>query len=99
MSILYVKIVDITCDNCRNKIKKELLTIKGIRDVEVLKNIAKITLTEQIDEVKIINVINSLGYFTKKDYISKNIKDIDDNITKKRIHYYYFLHYINNSPN
>ena len=27
MHILYVKIDGITCDNCRNKIKKELLNI------------------------------------------------------------------------
>ena len=33
----------------------------------------KITTTTKIDEVKIVNVINSLGYFTKKDYISTNI--------------------------
>ena len=83
MSTLYVKIDGITCDNCRNKIKKELLNIKEIKDVEVTKNIAKVTSSEEIDEVEIINLINSLGYFTKKDYISKNLKDIDTDIKFK----------------
>ena len=83
MNILYVKIDGITCDNCRKNIKKELLNIKEIKDVEITKNIAKVTYSKKIDEVKIINTINSLGYFTKKDYISENIKDIDSNIKLK----------------
>lgn len=80
MHILYVKIDGITCSNCRNKIKKELLKIKEIKDVEITKNIAKITYKKEINEMEIIDVVNSLGYFTKKDYISENIKDIDSNI-------------------
>ncbi len=83
MHILYIKIDGITCDNCRNKIKKELLNIKTIKDVEIIKNIAKVTSSKTLDEIKIINVINSLGYFTKKDYISENIKDIDSDIKLK----------------
>ena len=83
MSILYIKIAGITCDNCRNKIKKELLNIRTIKDVEITKNIAKVTSSKTPDEIKIINVINSLGYFTKKDYISENIKDIDSDIKLK----------------
>lgn len=83
MQVIYVKIDGISCDNCRNKITKELLKTNKITDVKIVKNIAKITTTTKMDELKIMNVINSLGYFTKKDYISKNIKDIDDNITKK----------------
>ena len=83
MHILYIKIAGITCDNCRNKIKKELLSIKTIKDVEITKNIAKVTSSKTLDEIKIINVINYLGYFTKKDYISENIKDIDSDIKLK----------------
>ena len=83
MHVIYVKIDGITCDNCRNKIKKELLRIKEIKDVEITKDIAKITSSKEIDEANIINVINSLDYFTKKDYISENIKDIDSNIKLK----------------
>ena len=83
MHVIYVKIDGITCDNCRNKIKKELLRIKKIKNVEITKDIAKITSSKEIDETNIINVINSLDYFTKKDYISENIKDIDANIKLK----------------
>lgn len=73
MQVIYVKIDGISCDNCRNKITKELLKVNNITDVRIVKNIAKITTTTKIDEVKIVNVINSLGYFTQKDYISTNI--------------------------
>ena len=73
MQVIYVKIDGISCDNYRNKITKELLKINNITDVRIVKNIAKITTTTKIDEVKIVNVINSLGYFTQKDYISTNI--------------------------
>lgn len=83
MHILYVKIDGITCDNCRNKIKKELLNIKEIKDVEIVKSIAKVTYSKELDEIKIINTVNSLGYFTKKDYVSENIKDIDSDIKLK----------------
>lgn len=83
MYILYVKIDGITCDNCRNKIKKELLKIKEIKKVKIVKNIAEITSSKKIDEVKIINIINSLDYFTKEEYISENIKDIDQDMKLK----------------
>ena len=83
MQTIYIKIDGITCDHCRNKIKKEWLKIKKIKDVEVFKNIAKVTSSPKIKETKIINTINSLDYFTKKDYISENIKDIDTNIKLK----------------
>lgn len=42
MHIIYVKIDGITCDNCRDKIKKQLLTIKVIKNVKIHKNIAEI---------------------------------------------------------
>mgnify|MGYP004493335311 FL=1 len=83
MQTIYIKIDGITCDHCRNKIKKELLKIKEIKEVEIFKNIAKVTSSQKIKETKIINTINSLDYFTKKDYISENIKDIDTNIKLK----------------
>ena len=83
MHIVYVKIDGITCDNCRNKIKKDLLNIKEIKDVEIVKSIAKVTYSKELDEIKIINTVNSLGYFTKKDYMSENIKDIDSDIKLK----------------
>lgn len=83
MQVIYVKIDGITCDNCRNKIKKELLCLNNIKEVNINMNIAKIMYQDKIDEIKIIDTINELGYFTKKDYISKNIKDLNSNIKLK----------------
>ena len=65
MQVIYVKIDGITCDNCRNKIKKELLSLDNIKEVNINKNIAKITYINNINEIKIIDTINELGYFTK----------------------------------
>ena len=62
METIYVKIDGITCDNCRNKIKKELLNIKEVTDVKITKNIAKITSSKKINNIIIIDKINSLGY-------------------------------------
>ncbi len=83
MHILYVKIDGITCDNCRRKIKCELLNIKEIKDVEITRNIAKVTFSKEIDIIKIINVVNSLGYYTEKNYISENIKEVETGIKLK----------------
>ncbi len=83
MHILYVRIDGITCDNCRRKIKDELLNLKEINDVEITRNIAKVTFPKEIDIIKIINVINSLGYHTEKNYISENIKEINTSIKLK----------------
>lgn len=83
MQTVYIKIDGITCDNCRNKIKKELLNIKNIKKVEIAKNIAEIICLNKIDETNVIDTINKLGYFTKKDYMSEDIKDIDSGIKLK----------------
>lgn len=83
MQTVYIKIDGITCDNCRNKIKKELLNIKNIKKVEIAKNIAEITYLKKIDEINVIDTINKLGYFTKKDYMSEDIKDIDSDMKLK----------------
>ena len=107
------KIDGITCDNCRNKIKKELLCIKNIKKVEIVTNIAKITYLKKIDEANVIDTINKLGYFTKKDYMSEDIKDIDSDMKLKEFIFilvsifvsfiitslYVFILYINNSKN
>lgn len=66
-----------------NKIKKELLCIKNIKKVEIVNNIAKITYLKKIDEANVIDTINKLGYFTKKDYMSEDIKDIDSDMKLK----------------
>ena len=80
---IYVKIDGISCDNCRNKIKNELLKISEVNEVNITKNIKKITYIDKIDTEEIIKTINYLGYLTKNSYISQNINDIDNNIKLK----------------
>ena len=67
-----------------NKIKKELLCIKNIKKVEIVNNIAKITYLKKIDEANVIDTINKLCYFTKKNYMSEDIKDIDSDMKLKK---------------
>lgn len=91
MSKIYVKIDGITCDNCRNKIKKQLLTNKAIKNVKINKNIAEIEYSKKIDHLEIINKINEIDYFTKEDYISENIKDIDSDIKLKEFIFIFLI--------
>ncbi len=81
MDTLYVKIDGIVCDNCRVNIRNKLLGLKTVKDVEIIKNIAKITYLNEIDKLDIINVVNNLGYFTKDDYMDNDIKNVDSNIS------------------
>lgn len=67
MAQVYVKIKGITCDNCRNKITKELLKIKQIKEVSLPKDVATINYTGELNKTKIITTINNLDYFTKEE--------------------------------
>lgn len=81
MAQIYVKIKGITCDNCRNKITKELLKIKQIKDISIYKDIATITYIGQLNKTKIVTTINNLDYFTKEEYISSNKDDLTKQVT------------------
>ncbi len=80
MKKIYVKIKGITCDHCRSKIKNALLKENNIKDVMVNKNIAQISYDKDIDKKKIIKTILDLDYITKEDYISDNLKDLNNKI-------------------
>ncbi len=81
MAQIYVKIKGITCDNCRNKITKELLKIKQIKDISIYKDIATINYIGQLNKTKIVTTINNLDYFTKEEYISSNKDDLTKQVT------------------
>lgn len=81
MAQIYVKIKGITCDKCRNKITKELLKIKQIKDISIYKDIATITYIGQLNKTKIVTTINNLDYFTKEEYISSNKDDLTKQVT------------------
>lgn len=78
MKNIYVKIEGIHCGHCVSKITKELLNNKKIRDVFIKNNIASITYKGKLDKKEIIDIIKGIDYFTKEDYISYDLKDIDD---------------------
>ncbi len=83
MAQIYVKIKGITCDNCRNKITKELLKIKQIKDISIYKDIATINYIGQLNKTKIVTTINNLDYFTKEEYIISNKDDLTKQVTLK----------------
>lgn len=70
MKTIYVKIDGIQCQNCVDKITKELIKIKNIKEVTIDKSIAQINYVKNIDEEQMIETINNLEYHTTKEYIS-----------------------------
>ncbi len=77
---IFIKIEGITCDNCRSRIRKALLKIDGINEVNFNKDTACIISDKKIDGLKLINTINKVGYYTKEEYITNdysnnNLKD------------------------
>ena len=83
MRKLYIKIDGIHCSHCEKTIKKALLEIKNIEDVEFDGFVAILTYKDIIYHEEIVNKINSLDYFTKESYISNNKKDLDGHIKVK----------------
>ncbi len=69
---IFIKIEGITCDNCRSRIRKALLKIDGINEVNFNKDTACIISDKKIDGLKLINTINKVGYYTKEEYITND---------------------------
>ena len=80
MKKIYVKIYGIHCNHCIDIISKELLKNKKIKKVDFKNDIAIINYNEKIYNHEIIEPIVKLGYITKNEYISNNIKDVDSSI-------------------
>lgn len=83
MSKIYIKIDGIHCNHCEDTIKKELLKLENISNVSFNGYIACITYNDKLNYMDIINKINKLGYYTKMEYISDNINDLDNKIKLK----------------
>ena len=79
----YVKIDGIYCNHCIILITNELKKNKNIKEVKIKNSIAYITYDKILNNKDIIKIINDLDYFTKEDYISDNLKDIDTRIQLK----------------
>ncbi len=80
MKKLYVKIDGIHCDNCINKITKNLIKIKNVENVKIIRNIAHIEYKGKLNKEEIIKTITDLDYITNEEYISDNLNDIDTKI-------------------
>ena len=83
MNKKYVKIDGIHCPHCIDVITKELMKNKNIKEVIIKNNIAHITYNKKLTNKEIINTINNIDYFTKDEYISDNLKDLDNKIRLK----------------
>ena len=81
--IKYVKIDGIHCEHCIEVITSELLNNKNIKNVTIKNNIAHITYENKLTNKEIINTIKRIDYFTKEEYISDNLKNIDSKIQLK----------------
>ena len=80
MKKLYVKIDGIHCDNCINKITKNLIKIKNVENVKIIRNIAHIEYKGKLNKEEIIKTITDLDYITNEEYISDNLNYINCNL-------------------
>ena len=83
MKKIYIKIDGIHCINCENTIKYALMSDKNIKRVSFDGFIAVVTCENNLREESLIKLINDLGYYTRRDYISNNIDDLKSNIKLK----------------
>ena len=83
MNKKYVKIEGIHCNHCIDVITNSLLKNKNIKEVKIKNNIAHIAYVNKLTNKEIINIIKRIDYFTKEEYISDNLKDIDSKIRLK----------------
>ena len=83
MNKVFVKIEGIHCEHCTLKITNEFKKNKKVKEIKIINNIAHITYEDNLSKKKIIDTIKKLDYFTKEEYISNNLKDLDTNINLK----------------
>lgn len=81
----YVKIDGIHCNHCIDLITNELLKNKKIKEVKIKNNIAHILYNNKLSNKEIIKAINNIDYFTKEEYISDDLKDINNKIRLKEL--------------
>ena len=79
----YVKIEGIHCNHCIDLITNELLKNKNIKEVKIKNNIVHIKYDKKLTNKEIIKIISKIDYITKDEYISDNLKDIDNKIRLK----------------
>lgn len=80
MKKIYIKIEGMHCINCENTIKYALMSDKNVKRVSFDGFVAVVTCESKLKEESLIKVINDLGYYTRREYISDNIDDLKNNI-------------------
>lgn len=83
MKKLYIKIDGMHCTHCEDTIKKTLLKIKNVSNIEFDGFIACVTYKGKLNKDEIKKIIIDKGYITKDEYISDNIKLLKNNIKLK----------------
>lgn len=83
MKKLYVKIDGMSCSHCEETLKNALLSLKNVKSVEFNGFVAVISYTNKLDHNLIIKTVKDKSYFTKEEYISDDIKELDTKIKLK----------------
>lgn len=81
----YVKIEGIYCEHCIDTITKALLKHKKIEEVFIKNNIAHISYQGNLTKEEIIETITQVNYFTKEEYISDDLKELENKISFKKL--------------
>ena len=80
MNKIYIKIEGMVCNHCYETVTQIIKKDFNVKKVKVKRNIATIWYENDINTEKIIKEMNSKGYTTKNEYISKDKSKIDNNI-------------------
>ncbi len=72
-----------SCSNCEENLKNALLSLKNVKSVEFNGFVAVISYTNKLDHNLIIKTVKDKSYFTKEEYISDDIKELDTKIKLK----------------
>ncbi|MDD3452799.1 MAG: sulfite exporter TauE/SafE family protein [Bacilli bacterium] len=87
MNKIYIKIENMTCDSCKQKITSKLIKIKNIKNIIFDKDIVQLEYVKTININEIIKNIIDLGYYTDLKMISDNKKKLLKKITFFEIFY------------
>lgn len=78
MEKVYIKVIGMTCDSCKNRITFNLKKIDWIESVEVIldKNMVIVEYEEELENIEeVVNIIFNLGYETNLEKVYESEKD------------------------
>ena len=80
MEKIYMKVEGMMCNHCYQTVTKIIKSEHNVKKVKIHRDIVSIWYENDIDFDRIIAEICERGYITKREYISKDRKKIDNNI-------------------